>query len=87
MADAALYSEKNIQELDQHKLKDGSPLLWISRVPSTINEAQQLIQNADKSNMVKIDENYNYLEVCSNYGDVHQRWILIFSEAAYKKEF
>ncbi|MBF0364911.1 MAG: IS1634 family transposase [Oligoflexia bacterium] len=80
VADAALYSANKL-------LKKGNSIYWISRVPETINEAKRYLQKNDKSyQWNKIDDNYHYTLLKSNYGEVAQRWLLVKSEDAYARE-
>ncbi len=67
VADAALYSEENLEALGK------TP--WISRVPATIAEAQWLMQTLPPA-MFAISHNDNYAiaEVCSTYAGVRQGW-------------
>jgi transposase len=73
VADAALYSEENLVALGE--------IPWISRVPATIAEAQQLIQFLP-SEMFSLSSNpsYSFTELCSTYGGVPQRWLIVQSE-------
>jgi transposase len=77
VADSALYS-KQLNELEGVK--------WVTRVPETINEAKKCIKEIVRSTMIPLDNGYSYLPFSSNYGDVEQRWLVVFSEQAYKKE-
>ena len=74
VADAALYSQENLEALGK------TP--WISRVPATIAEAQQLMQTLP-SEMFTLSslENYAIAEVCSTYGGIRQRWLVVQSES------
>jgi transposase len=79
IADSALYSADKL-----FKLKD---VLWISRVPETITEAKKLTKmdhNAIK--WKKLEKGYKYASYESNYGNIKQRWLLVYSEQAYKRE-
>jgi len=79
IADSALYSQQNIQELSQVK--------WITRVPTTLKAVQQLNQLLDPAPMQPAaTEGYRITELCSTYGGVRQRWIGVFSTAAYESE-
>ena len=79
IADSALYSEENIQKL--------SGISWITRVPATIAEVKKLYHTFNKDDMKEMEEDgYSFLELGSLYGSVKQRWFLIFSEKAYKRE-
>ena len=78
VGDSALYS--NILEFST-KMK------WLTRVPSNILQAKQLLKSRDeKLNWLNLGEEYNYHVAESNYGNVQQRWVLIFSKQAYKRE-
>ena len=74
VADAALYSEENLEALGK------TP--WISRVPGTIAEAQWLMQTLPPA-MFAISHNDNYAiaEVCSTYAGVRQRWLIVQSKS------
>ena len=79
IADSALYSKEKL-------LKDND-YLWVSRVPASIKAAQDILNQPD--NEVKWKdwgENYKIATFPSDYGEIEQRWLLVFSEAAYKRE-
>ena len=74
VADAALYCEENLEALGK------TP--WISRVPATIAEAQCLMQTLPSEMFTaSSSDNYALAEVCSTYGGVQQRWLVIQSES------
>jgi transposase len=79
VADSALYTSKSIGLLSG---KTG----WISRVPATLTEARQVIDAADRFQMLPLAQGYLYLPLCSDYAGVKQRWLLIWSEQAWKRE-
>ncbi len=55
---------------------------WISRVPATIAERQQLMQSLPPEMFtVTTLENYAIAEVCSTYAGVCQRWLVVQSES------
>ena len=80
VADAALYSQENLEALGK------TP--WISRVPATISEAQQLMQTLPQEifRVSSSNNNYSMTEVCSSYGAVPQRWIVVQSESRQKTD-
>jgi len=79
VADSALYNKDRL-------LKDSS-FKWITRVPQNIKSCKELVaQNYDSLQWTPIDKNYQYTPLCSIYGDCKQRWIMIYSKEAYKKE-
>jgi transposase len=74
VADSALYSEENLQQLAETRLK------WITRVPATVSEAQAALARVDPQGMAPLMEGYRYHVLPSTYGGVEQRWVLIYSE-------
>lgn len=79
IADSALYSEDNIKSLSQVK--------WITRIPGTLNEVKELYKSITLEQMQDSAlEGYSYLELGNTYGGVKQRWLVVFSKAAYKCE-
>ncbi len=85
IADSALYSEKNIKSLRQVK--------WITRIPGTLNEVKELCKSITPEQMQVAEataatalEGYSYLEVGNYYGGLRQRWLVVFSKAAYRRE-
>lgn len=79
VADSALYSEK--------KLLKNNDYLWLTRVPENIKEAKKLVQlPAEDVTWVEQEKGYKTSCFVSNYGNVEQRWLLVFSEQAYKRE-
>jgi transposase len=62
-------------------------VLWISRVPENITEARDLLELKDENiAWLQGSNGYSYAEVGSSYGGIKQRWIIISSEQAYKRE-
>jgi len=76
VADSALYSAGHIQDLDEAGTK------FVTRVPGTLSEAQQAIWNTDPADLKPLSDGYRAREKISEYGDVRQRWLIIYSEAA-----
>lgn len=79
VADSALYSK--------NKLLAAPNLRWITRVPESIKEARLLVEKNDSElhwNM--LSKGYKFHELISNYGEVPQRWQIIYSEQAFKRE-
>jgi transposase len=74
VADSALYSAENLQ-----KLADTS-LTWITRVPATLTEVQEVLAQVQPETMTPLSEGYRYAVLVSRYGGVAQRWVLIYSE-------
>ena len=79
VADSALYTSKTLPEISD-KLK------WISRVPEKIKEVKAFEQETDVTDMIEVGDGYSTLEKKSDYAGVNQRWLLVFSEQAKKRE-
>lgn len=86
ITDSALYSEKNIKSLSRVELQ----LKWITRIPGTLNEVKELYNSIAPEQMQESEatalEGYSYLEIGNYYGGLRQRWLVVFSKAAYKRE-
>lgn len=80
VADAALYVKETIEDLD------AQGQLFITRVPQTLKEAKALIKNAPTLMFTPISQGYECISYDSEYGGVKQKWLLIRSEQAYKRE-
>lgn len=80
VADAALYVQETIEDLH------AQGQLFITRVPQTLNEAKALIKQAPMLNFTPITGEYEGVSYDSEYGGVKQKWLLIRSEQAYKRE-
>ena len=79
VADAALYSEENLQSLTK--------LRWLSRVPATIKETQQLMEHLREEAFVPSQlKGYRYACVCSTYAGLKQRWLVVESEASKESD-
>ena len=74
VADSGLYSSG--------KLLKQNDYLWLSRVPETIKEAKILVAKASE----EITNGYKIAPFHSSFGDIEQRWILVFSEQAFERE-
>src|SRR3990167_998507 len=60
---------------------------WLSRVPSSINEAKEFLCRSEKEFIWSDQGNgYHITPLQSNYGGVKQRWILVYSEHAFIRE-
>lgn len=68
-------------------LKEGGKMLWLTRVPEKHKIAKELVQSPDASfNWQELKEGYRYSVLEHVYKNVQQRWIVVFSEHAYKRE-
>lgn len=79
VADSALYTKDKLL-----KQKD---YLWLSRVPEVITEAKLLVEKADhEMGWIEREKGYKTASFFSEYGDIKQRWLLVYSEKAYERE-
>ena len=76
--DSAGFSEENLKDLGETR--------WLTRVPETLSEAKRLVRETDQSGMEALREGYFGKEILVEYGGIQQRWLVIFSEAAYQRE-
>ncbi len=74
VADAALYTEENLQQMKQ--------LRWASRVPGTLTAAKMLLENMPQEALNdSAISGYRIAPCCSGYAGVRQRWLVIESQA------
>lgn len=66
-------------------IKHGNDLLWLSRVPENMNLSKELLLRTDIT-WTDLSDSYKMCPIDKAYGNVKQRWILIYSEHAYIKE-
>ena len=79
IADSALYTAD--------KLLAYQDLRWLTRVPETIKASKNLIEQKDSSfSWEMLDKGYKITEQSSEHGGIKQRWLLVYSEQAYKRE-
>jgi transposase len=76
--DAAFYSAENISFC--------SDVCWITRVPEAVKEVKTLYRELDRDRFTPVDEEYAVYRYTSSYGDVRQRWIVVSSAQARKRE-
>lgn len=73
VADSALYSEENLQQL--------SSLQWLTRVPLTLKMASELVSHVPAAAFVDTGlKGYRIATVCCDYGGVQQRWFVVESQ-------
>lgn len=79
VADSALYSAGTLQEM-------GEAVKWVTRVPASIELVKELFQTVELADMQPmLAGDYRVLPLCSLYGGVRQRWLLVYSEAIYQR--
>ncbi|MEG3223815.1 IS1634 family transposase [Vibrio gigantis] len=80
IADASLYTEESISSLDKQQQK------FITRVPMTIKLAKQTLLALEPEQLSVIGNGYSGCWIDSDYGKVNQRWLLVHSAQATKRE-
>jgi len=78
VVDSALYSAENLRAL--------GGIRWLTRVPGSVGEARRLLAEADRSQMTEMEDGYAYLEHRVTYGGVEQRWLVVYSPEAARRE-
>jgi transposase len=76
VGDSALYA---------NAVKQGKELLWLSRVPENMKISKALLHQTE-IDWVELKDGYKMHVIEQEYGDVKQRWALMYSEQAYTKE-
>lgn len=76
--DSAGYAADNLKTLKE--------ICWLMRVPETLAEAKRLVRETEKTAMLELALGYWGKEVEITYGDIPQRWLVVFSQAAYDRE-
>jgi len=72
VADSALYSAPNLEMLTNLK--------WLTRVPKSLKQAQQLVSQLNESEFHESSvTGYRWSEHQSNYGGIAQRWLVVES--------
>lgn len=80
IADSALYVAETIGSLDEQGQ------LFISRVPHKLKQVKDLIKQQSHYQFEAMGNGYSGCWHTTSYGDVEQRWLLIRSEQAGKRE-
>lgn len=79
IADSALYTKERLLKSNDY--------VWVTRVPETIAEARNLTEKMNKEiAWVEREKEYKTAGYESSYGGIEQRWLLVFSEQAYRRE-
>lgn len=74
VADAALYTEDNLQQMKH--------LRWVSRVPGTLTAAKMLLEEMPEVAFHEsVMPGYRIAPTCSEYGGVRQSWLVVESQA------
>lgn len=94
VCDSALYSQNNLQLIRE--------IQWITRVPTTIKQARNLLEEGEieeieissdleeeeKQRIIKHKEKgYKWREEKVTYGEIQQRWLIVESEKRKKSDY
>ncbi len=80
VADSALFTAEGLKELETTK--------WVTRVPETIKEAKKALLAINKEKMTESGlPGYRYHEMESAYAGIPQRWLIVYSQQAYEREY
>ena len=78
--DSAGYTQANLSFFHEQKR------YLVSRVPAQIKAAKQLISTVRLSQMTSLSNGYQGYWYDSDYGEVAQKWLLVFSQQAFERE-
>ena len=79
VGDSALYSKENLKLMKEMR--------WLSRVPLSIKEAQELVDSISEKELTDSEiPGYSWRETSSNYGGIEQRWLLVESQARQESD-
>jgi transposase len=79
VADAALYNADNLAQMTQ--------LRWVSRVPGTIKDPQQLLVDLHADTLLSSSlDGYKIAAVGNQYSGINQRWLLVESQARLQSD-
>jgi transposase len=79
VADAALYNADNLIQMKQ--------LRWVSRVPATLKDAQELLINLHPQALVPSElAGYKIAALGNQYSGINQRWLLVESQARLESD-
>ena len=80
IGDAALYTAESIQSLEEQGQ------LFITRAPQKLKLVKTAIAEQGNYTFSVLENGYSGVWLESNYGEVKQRWLLVRSEQAIKRE-
>lgn len=79
VADSALYSQDNLQRMGELK--------WLTRVPLTLTEAQEVVEQYPiEALRASQQEGYRLGTLCSRYGGIPQLWVLVENTARIESD-
>jgi len=76
IADSALYVAETLKEM--------TDVRWISRVPETLSLAREMV-HASAADLMSTPDQAALRSLGTVYADVRQRWVVVYSPAAYRR--
>ena len=67
------FTSKTIEEIKKNNI------LFISRVPTKLKQAKEILKNYNEKEFVQLDENYQVITYIVEYGQMQQKWVLFRS--------
>jgi len=87
LEDAADFIHVGDSAIYANILQHSADMFWITRAPEKIKEVRTLVSTPENElTWTKLSNGYSYHAASSDYKDVKQRWLMFFSEAAYRRE-
>lgn len=83
--DSKLYNQSNLEILSKNPSMN-----WITRVPNTLAAVQDALVFGDRNEFQALPDyeaQYTYQVICSTYGGVAQRWLVLHSATKYEVEY
>jgi transposase len=80
VGDAALYTADSLSALHQQEQ------LFVTRVPMTLKDAKHAVSNLQTERLETLGDGYHGYWIEADYAGVPQRWLLVRSEQATKRE-
>ncbi|MEM9885798.1 MAG: IS1634 family transposase [Bacteroidota bacterium] len=83
VVDSKLYNQKNLALLEDNK-----SLVWLTRVPHTIKAVKEALTLIDQAQFRPLEgyEDYTYQTICNTYGEVKQRWFILYSHKKQERD-
>jgi len=76
--DSAGYTADNLKEM--------GAMRWLMRVPETLAQAKRFVKEVPVEQMYELATGYQGQEGVCEYAGITQRWLVISSQAARKRE-
>ena len=79
VSDSALYSKNNLKLMKE--------ISWVTRVPLSIKEAKEVVNNLPSEEFIKSElKGYSWREIENDYAGISQRWLVVESQPRKESE-